>query len=78
MLVGQGISVRSTGENVGSFPDATCHDRYDLSQERFPRMQDQIYYTAEEMVTSTMYSKDPGEALPQSETSSFLRGLIMS
>lgn len=42
-----GISVRSTREHVGAFPNATCHDHYDLSQEPLPRMRDQIYDTGD-------------------------------
>lgn len=44
-VLGGKISVRSTRDNVGSFPNVTCDDHYDGSQEQLPRRQNQIYCT---------------------------------
>lgn len=38
--------MRNTRDSFGSFPNATCDDHSDGSQEQFLRRQDQIYYTS--------------------------------
>lgn len=75
---GWGVSVQSWRENVGSLPNATCHGHYNLSQEPAPECRMRFMIPVKGMVTSVIYSQGSGEAVPQSETSCSVRGLVMS
>ena len=73
-----GVPVRNVRDSIGSFPNATCDDHSDGSQEQVPRRQNQIYCSGRGDGDLDNVFEDPGEALPQSERSSALRGLITS
>lgn len=73
-----GVSMRYVRDSVGSLPNATCDDHSDGSQEQVPGRQNQIYCTGRGDGDLDNVFEDPGEALPQSERSSPLRGLITS
>lgn len=75
---GWGVSVQSWRENVGSLSNATCHGHYNLSQEPAPECRMRFMIPVKGMVTSAIYSQGSGEAVPQSETSCSVRGLVMS